>query len=268
MQLLSLDWPYAVRSLMTFAQRLADARSHATTSPAHVSHALYAMAPVRAIVGDSLKPAVVEAALLMEPKASAIKATLTGPLATLLSGPSARTTPSFLRAYAAGHASAQRVGSVFATHADAIGALLDHPELEPLLSEPSSKAAQKSAPFLSLGFMRGAMAKHGELTTRHVVLGLLAVADKALRDADLPGLEGEIAELMELLDRTTGRGERMVIAPRLFGEVAGALAEGTLESRLAKVCLDGDEAIAFADKAFRDAERRLRAKLKPEEPSA
>jgi hypothetical protein len=261
-EVLTPDWPYAVRVLLTLAQRLADERGHANTSPAHLSHALYAMKPVRAIVAAGLTPTAVETALLVEKKATVTKAVLTNHLAQLVSGPTERTTSAFLRSYATGHATAQRSGAVFAAHADAIGAVLEHPDLQPIMSDPTSPPVKEAAAPIALALGRARKARHGELTTRHVVLGTLLIIDKMLRERGLASLESEVAQLSDLLDRTIAKADGIVVSARLFGAVAGVLAEVGKDGfrlQIMKACLEDDDAVAFAGAAAREALARVLA---------
>lgn len=259
------DWPYAVRCMITCAQRLADARGHAETTAAHVSHVLYAMKPVRRLVADTLTPAVVESALLVEKKASITRALVSTPLAGVLFGPSTRTTAELLRTFATGHAIAKRIGPTFTEHAQAIAPLLDHPGIEPLLKDSTSTGSRAGVPELSIALSRAQKGKHAEVTTRHVVLGALVVIDTHLKRRELPGLETAIIQLTELIDRTTSRSEAFVVAPRLFGALADVLADGTLETHLTMACLEDDEAVAFATAALHEGQELLFPAEPPEQ---
>jgi hypothetical protein len=258
----TLDWPYAVKKIVGCAQMLADARAHARTSAAHVSHVLYAMQPVRALVGDGLKAATVETALLVESKASATNAALTKELERLLFGPApaaeGRTTTAFLRAFATGHASAQRLVA-YAQHAEAIAAILDHPDAEKLCTDMSSEWTKKSAPHIIVATARAQRQKHAQVTTRHVLLAEMVFTDRRLKKRGLPGLDGEISELTDLLDRTLARAALPIISAGLFGAIASVVADGTLETHLLLRCLDDDESVAFAVKAIQDSRDRLDA---------
>ncbi len=147
MQMNTLEgWPYAVRCVISCAQGLADARGHAETTAAHVSDVLYAMKPVRRLVAAALTPAVVESALLVEKKASVTRALVSPPLASVLFGPSPRTTADLLRTFATGHAIAKRIGPTFAEHAEAIATILDHPGIAPLVNDPTSTGSRAESP--------------------------------------------------------------------------------------------------------------------------
>ncbi|CAN5924892.1 hypothetical protein BH11MYX4_BH11MYX4_61700 [soil metagenome] len=266
MQMNTLDgWPHAARCIITCAQRLADARGHAETTAAHVSDVLYRMKPVRRLVAATLTPAVVESALLVERKASVTRAHISPPLAAVLFGPSTRTTAELLRTFASGHAVAKRIGPTFAEHAQAIATLLDHPGIEPLVRDATSTGSRAGVPELTVALSRAQKGKHAEVTTRHVVLGALVVFDGHLKVRELPGLETAISRLTELIERTTSRSEGLVIEARLFGALAGLLADGTLETDLTMACLEDDDAVAFAAEALEEGQELLFPAAPPEQ---
>jgi hypothetical protein len=95
-----------------------------------------------------------------------------------------------------------------------------------------------------------------------VVLGALVVIDAHLKKREHPGLDTAITQITELLDRTTSRSEGSAVGPRLFGVLAGVLADGTLETHLPMACLEDDDAVAFAIAAINDGQ----AVLFPDEP--
>jgi hypothetical protein len=257
MKTLALDWPFAVRNVVTFAQQLADARGHAETSPAHVCHVLYAMKPVRAIVGAELTASAVETRLLVERKATVTKALLTSHLERLLFGPTSRTTVAFLEGFSTG---AERVGRVFAEHAAPIAAALDHAGLEATLKTPDPNSALHA--YVILGFIQARKAKHAELTARHIVLASLVAVDEALREKGLDGLEADVARLVELIERTVGKSESPRLSPNVFGTIAGILSQWGQDAPRAQVMeafVEGDEAIAFAAEAERVAREHLKA---------
>lgn len=266
MQMNTLEgWPYAVGCMIRSAQRLADARGHAETTAAHVSDVLYAMKPVRRLVAATLTPAVVESALLVEKKASVTRAVLSTSLAGVLLGPSTRTTAELLRTFATGHAIAKRIGPTFTEHAQAIATLLDHPDIEPLVMDASPTGARAGVPELTVALSRAQKGKHAEVTTRHVVLGALVVFDTHLKRRKQPGLDTTILQLTELIDRTTSRSEAFVVAPRLFGALAGLLADGTLKTHLTMACLEDDDAVAFAAAALLEGQELLFPAVPPEQ---
>jgi hypothetical protein len=266
MEVRELDWPYAVRIIMTSAQELATVRGHKETTAAHVSYVLHSMKAVRAIVATALGATTVEAALLVEPKATVVNATLSPALVRLLleSPPaSGRTTAAFVEGFSTGHASAQRVGRVFSQHAAAVAAALDHPDLERIFKGLSSDWVKQTTPHVVKAVVRAQKGKHLHVSTRHVVLADLVMMDAALKRHGLAGLEQEITEVTELIDRTVGRdasrGGKVVISAGLFGAVAFALSNDTLQTELLAICFENDEALASVRKVVVDARERLAA---------
>ena len=58
---------------------------------------------------------------------------------------------------------------------------------------------------------------------------------------------------------------RTVVASRLFGALAGVLADGTLETHLTMACLEDDDAVAFATAALHQGQELVFPARPPEQ---
>ncbi len=266
MQLVTFpDWPYPVRFLLTLAQQLANARGHATVSPAHFNAVLFQMKPVADLLGPAATESKIEAALLVEPRASMKKAVLFPGVHAVLRGDGEKTTARFLRTYAAAHAIAAPLGLEIAAHADAIASLLELPLFCSLMSDARGSETARICPAYVNGLIGAANRGHAQVTCRHVVLVALCTMQKVLRKRELTPIDEEvIAKLEELVARSTPKraeGEKNVgVAPKLAG-VMLALAkegEGAFRAKMFKTCADGDDALDDAIRAMHDANARAR----------
>jgi hypothetical protein len=262
-ELFRLDsFSFPVQWLVLAAQDLANVRGHEVTSAAHVNHVLFQMKPVRDAIGTQVTESAIDTALMVEKKSSGRMAQLTQGIAMALGDD--KSTVGFLRRYALGHPVAAKPGLVFAAHADAIAAALDAPLWTQLVTKPVDHA--DVCPILAGAVMQTAERRHGEITTRHVLLALLKgmqemLTEKAITDVTLP-----VAEIEALVERsarksdTKGPPPTILMSPKLAGVLASLIIEGgdALKLKLHLACAQGDDAVAPAMEKLRAAQARLR----------
>jgi hypothetical protein len=262
-EVLRLDsFSYAIQWLVLAAQDLANVRGHELTSPAHVNYVLFQMKPVRDAIGTQITESAIDTALMVEKKSAGRMAQLTQGIATALGDD--KSTAGFLRRYALGHPVAAKPGLVIAAHAEKIAAALDAPQWAQLMSKPIDHT--DACPIFAGAVQLAAERRHREVTTRHVILGMLIGTKSLLEKKGITDVPLPIAEMDALLERgvhkadSKGPPATVRVSPKVAGVLAALVAEGgdALKLKLHVLCAEGDAAVAPALEATRFAHARYR----------
>ena len=256
-------WSAGARLVIVLAQLASNARGDAETTAAHLASVLAEMGFARRLLADGMPlpdlDKAIGRALLVARKSSAKQSVLSPELVKLATTDRALTAPALLRALSGGDLRAEVLSAIHA-RADEIGAPLDDPRVGQTMQAP---LAAENAP-LNVGFRLASKLKHADVTTRHVVTGMMNAYALTKNEKFLEFAEeaAAIAErLQSTLDRTTPRreGATVVWSPRLVGAIcAGHAAVGKelFFGTCFRECFEGDPDTAAA----RDLMNRIVAK--------
>jgi hypothetical protein len=258
------DWPWPVRILTTMAQNKANESVHAVTACHHLAWLLLEMPGIRVLIPDAKKLQSVDIAvqkgLLTTPRAGAKKALLSVQLEGILAGAGEKTIAAFLKG--------TLIVPELLALVDPIAAFLGHPEAEAICTKIATKETMEKIPAAFLSFYCARELKHRDLTARHGVLATLQALDKQCIQHQVDPITDAVAKMKSLVSSfPKGDGVTLNFTPRFIGAIAASCADASPGSVFFEQCVRGDDALAFAVEAKKDAAARLREKAAPQEAS-